>query len=214
VIVFDPSAACDVSGCNAIRLIQVQQDVGDLDGLLILIPPSAQEYADIRQPTYTNSGFMVDAWGPSPGMHVADTRLPALGEQDPYVNGDDFGYDLPPSTQATTVGFAIGDSTNITRGRDAPYASEGRMVRLQLNAIMRRFETCAFCSSGDQKGRFYGKVTWRWRRARGGAATIDSTVTSREPPSPMFMEALARWEAVRGRKVPRTAPPTQGGGPC
>jgi hypothetical protein len=80
--------------------------------------------------------------------------------------------------------------------------------------VRKRFEVCALCSQGSQQGQFLGKVLWRWSRSRGGVAAVDSIVTSREQPSPMFREALGKWGAIRGWEQPQIKVPESGGNQC
>lgn len=212
VFIFDPSAVCDVTSCDALRLIQVQQDLGESGGSYFVASIDSM-YLDYKQrdSTRTLGGFMVDAWGAVPGVTLSGTEVPAAAERDPYMNGDDAPWDEQPGA---TVGFRNADGSNISRFRDGPMSSDIAIARIGAEAIVRRFETCAYCSAGAQAGQFLGSVLWRWRRALGGVATIDSIVTSRRQPTPMFKEALQRWGTVRSRPVRSPAPPTEGGFQC
>jgi hypothetical protein len=216
VFVFDPSAVCDVTECEAIRLIQVIQDIGEVGGSYVPLTATSIGYIDgpQRDSTRTTSGFLVDAAGYVPNTTVQGTDIPAFGERDPYMNGDDLGYDIPRSLRGTTLGFGALGLTNVSRAFDPPYSGDEVMQRLGVTARVKRYETCAFCSAGDQQGQYLGKVTWRWRRPLGGNAAIDSTTTSRLQPSSMFLDALQKWETVRGKPVPRVNIPIQGGSPC
>lgn len=81
VFVFDPSAVCDVTECEAIRLIQVMQDIGEVSGSYVPLTATSVGYIDgpQRDSTRTASGFLVDAWGYVPGLTVHGTAIPAMG---------------------------------------------------------------------------------------------------------------------------------------
>jgi hypothetical protein len=201
---FDPSLACEIKACDAIRLIQVAQDVGIQGDTLAVLLPGTDTYPDgvSRDSTRTSSGFFVDAFA------FIDNKPDAAAERDPYYNGDDRPFDL-----RTTVGFVRGDTTNISRFSDRPRASDTRYPP-NITRRVKRFEVCALCSKGEEAGRYYGRFTWRWSRQKGGTSVVDSVQTSRDQPSSMFLDALTLWASKRRFTTPRVEPPVVGGSTC
>lgn len=207
---FDPSLACDIKACEAIRLIQVMQDIGLQGDTAVVLLPGTGRYFDgeSKDSTRTASGFVVDAWGYlGPGLTVEGK--PSKAERDPYVNGDDEPWDL----KGTTVGFVRGDTTNISLFKDIP-GSRDFFYPAAVTRITRRFELCAVCSAGEQRGQYLGALTWRWSRQKGGSAVVDSVQTSRNHPRPMFLDALNLWASKRRFTTPRAQPPVVGGITC
>jgi len=174
-LTFNPSNVCDVSPCTSIVYIQVKQPIGvKADGTT-------------RALTHAEQGF--------PNAATLDGDLASgrsvdyiVGEADPYYNGDD-ASDVGGAKGVQGPTPASATMSDHPRRSDGTYPAD--IVTIRLN-----FEVAAFCRSGEDKGKYFGRLLWNWERTK-GAATTDGTTSGitadRLQPTAGFTAAVTKW---------------------
>jgi hypothetical protein len=169
-IKFDPTDVCDVTPCTKLVLIQVDRRVG-----------IKNDGTEVAEP---DSNWGMDPAGDAdltPGKYIVDR---VLGRTEPYYggNGAGTGASSPGATPSTPATM-----TDTPTQPDAFFPAGFKAVRLE-------FETAAFCASGDDRGRYFGRVFWKWEKAKGaGAGTATFVSSDRNQPSATFLQALNIW---------------------
>jgi hypothetical protein len=179
-IAFNPKDVCDVTPCTKLVFLQVRQPVGvKADGTT-------------RALTFAEQGFKNPA---TLDADVINGRLVdyIVGENDPYYNGDDSGYDGgTQGVQNNTPVTATMDDT--PKRSDSAYPAD--IVKIRLN-----FEVAVFCASGDDKGKYFGRMFWTWERAKGAVGVLGTTSgisADRQQPSAGFIAAVSKWNTNHG----------------
>jgi hypothetical protein len=181
-IKFDPTDVCDVTPCTKIRFIQVYRQFAiKKDKTEELTLDSFWGLPAGRDADFTASKFALD-------------RI--FGKTEPYYGGNGAG------TGASTIGTNVGTNTPATM-MDEPGQPDGSFPAGTIG-IRVEFEVAMFCAAGDDRGRYFGKVLWKWERTEGskspGTATFISS--SRDQPSANFTAAVAKWVANRSFSLP------------
>ncbi len=202
-IVFDPAKSSKATPCDKIVFIQVMQflvdgkpvDPGDLEG-------GCFEYRD-----NTVIDDLPDTEANEQGQHVDRLR----GRREPYYGGD------APGTGSSTSGRFNGTTTPTSRPArmtDTPFEpassfSSGPTRGNDFNAdtITYKFETCAFCACGEDRGKFFECITWEYTRTKADVAAGrrgTSRITGRSSePTPGFRKAVTLWAEVNYFDLPK-----------
>jgi hypothetical protein len=193
---FDPNGVCDVTPCTRIELIQVIRQVGRrADGTERNLSYAERGFPNAaqRDSDKTAAGYVVDEpWG----------------GRDPYATGMDPSDMLPGFMPGVQGPMPMPATFNDPPGlSDAGFPAD-------IQRVIYRFEVNTFCSAGDDRGSYFGMVTWTWERPRGGAVTITAGASNRNQPTQEFLDAVALWNTRHGFRMPTAQPPTRGGEPC
>jgi hypothetical protein len=172
-IKFDPTDVCDVTPCTKLVFIQVDRRVGIKDdGTEVAEPDSNWGFPAAGDADLTAGKYIVD-------------RI--IGKTEPYYGGNGAG------TGASTPGSNVVTPNTAATMRDIPSQSDGTFPA-GFKAVRLEFETAAFCASGDDRGRYFGRVFWKWEKAKGAGAGTSTFISSdRNQPSATFLDALSIW---------------------
>jgi len=179
---FDPTNVCDVSPCTKLLFIQVDRRIR-----------IKTDNTEVSQP---DSAWGFDAAGDKDlvaGNYIVD-RI--IGKKVPYYHdGNGFGFNTPTNQAATSS--------------DAPTQSDGSFPA-GFKAVRLEFETAIFCASGDDQGKYFGRILWKWEKTKGGGDGTSTIIsTDRAQPSANFTLALNKWIANPDHPftVPAVKPP-------
>jgi hypothetical protein len=124
-------------------------------------------------------------------------------ESDPYYNGDDAKDHGDQGTHNANIKPA--------KSHDAPNYNEDAFENLksklgqEVKKVILEFETCAFCTKGEDAGKFYGCLKWKMEQEKGKTGTASTTGTSATP-SAGFQSALDKWGENHGFSLPTPTP--------
>ena len=193
-IAFDPTDVCEIGTCTEIGLIQVGQVIGTkADGTTQPLKMSDSDKlwpAAVAAEYDTNSVTVKDAMGNITGIFFLDRygvrATPYFGG-----NGAGTGHWTKGSNDKTPIVVAkIDDTPSLPNGPKIP-----GFVKVMYN-----FETAVFCVSGDDKGRYYGIIKWKYESnifTPGGTTNTSTLISATKgaQPSSNFIAALNAWLA-------------------
>ena len=173
---FNPMNVCDVSPCTKLVFIQVDRRVGiKNDGTEVSQPDSAWGFDAVGDKDLVGDNYIVD--------RIIGAKVPY------YHDGNGFGY----NTQCVLFGLFCFPSNKAAASHDAPSQSDGSFP-VGFKAVRLEFETAVFCAGGDDAGKYFGRILWKWEKTKGGGlGTSTVTGTDRNQPSANFTSALNKW---------------------
>jgi hypothetical protein len=116
------------------------------------------------------------------------------GEKDLYYNGDD------PADIGKQGNHTAGNIKNATMS-DRPFSGDSDIVKLddickpdKAKKDIYEFETCVYCNSSSDSGKYYGCILWNYTRSKGDPNSGISTATgTADAPSVKFLDAVTKW---------------------
>ena len=201
---FIPAGPCGFPPCESVQLIQVMKEVG-------FYPDGASRVLTVTEQTASIPGSRVyadsmDAWTTVDSVHI-DLKQEAWST--PYVSRPPYSHGKPGRT---------GTMPDTARFADQPRRGQvtypGNVSKIVLD-----FELNAFCAAGPGQGRYLGQCLWQWERAKNSSVfrfgKINFATGSLSQPSGAFRNALARYAARKGFKLPPVLEaPKEGGSQC
>lgn len=182
VMTFDPKDVCDAGPCAEIRFIQTVK----MEGRLTADPTKT------RPLTFAEQGF-------SPAADY-DKRTTAAGWTADTLASKAPPYYLYPAPGQSLLGMSNGTTKPASLG-DMP-GRPSSAYPSDIDKIILSFESAAFCAKGTLKGRYLGKVLWRWEQVKGMSPVVTLISATRAQPSGEFVDAVNRWNADTGFMFP------------
>lgn len=130
-----------------------------------------------------------------------------LGHSNPiygsYSPGIKHLYETPRSEASEGEKIELGSNTNYELGyrsgkkQQSAWMHDRPKMKQQAPGAEQVFETTVLAISGEQKGQYYGSVSWGWRRTESGFNLLPLEKASDDTPTGAFMAAAEAWGNVK-----------------